>query len=205
MFALFRSATKQTGKPVRIIVGLGNPGSKYARTRHNVGFRVIDALVADTDSKAKLKKSKYFEGVQSLVGGRDVFFAKPAVFMNLSGIALRALVQNFRIGPESCLVVVDDIYLPVGKIRFRKDGSSGGHNGLQSIIDELGTSNFPRLRVGIGQSEEEKVDLADYVLSAFSSEEEKGINTAVDCARQACLTWIEEGGDAVMHRYNGTA
>lgn len=193
---------KQTEKSVRVIVGLGNPGKKYAQTRHNIGHWVIDALVADVGSKGKLKKKGNFEGVSISRNDCEVFFAKPAVYMNHSGIAVRELLEYFQIKPNLCLVVMDDIYLPVGKIRFRNSGSSGGHNGLQSVIDEIGTSDFPRLKVGIGHHGDKGEILTDYVLSCFPKEDVEPVQKAVEDAREACLAWLDKGPEVVMRRFN---
>ncbi|MFA5994909.1 MAG: aminoacyl-tRNA hydrolase [Patescibacteria group bacterium] len=152
---------------MKLIVGLGNPGKQYEKTRHNIGFRVLDEICDNWT----LQKS-----CQALICKNDtIIYAKPQTFMNLSGLAVKKLWQFYKIEIKDILVVYDDKDLPFGKLRFRTKGSSGGHNGMNSIIAELGTSEFPRLRIGIAPTDSQTIihDTADYVLAKFSKEEEK--------------------------------
>lgn len=184
----------------RLIVGLGNPGAKYAETRHNIGFRVVQAL-ADALS-TDLEKSRF----EALVGwadhrGETIGLALPLTYVNRSGQAVQPLLQQHDVQPHDLLVVVDDVNLSVGQLRLRPRGGSGGHNGLQDIADRLGTTDFPRLRIGIGD-DYPKGGQADYVLSPFDSEEEPIIERAVEEAVQASLTFVHDGVDTAMNRYN---
>ncbi|HID65408.1 MAG TPA: aminoacyl-tRNA hydrolase, partial [Aquificaceae bacterium] len=151
---------------IRLLVGLGNPGKEYEKTRHNVGFMVIDELVKS------LRAKKPSEEALSLVykiriGGKEVFLAKPLTYMNNSGAAVYNLLEEYGLSPEQMIVIYDDLDLPLGTIRLRLKGSSGGHKGVESIIKYIGTQNFPRLRIGIGRPKK-KEDVVKYVLSPFS-------------------------------------
>jgi len=170
---------------IRLLVGLGNPGKEYEKTRHNVGFMVIDELVKS------LRAKKPSEEALSLVykiriGGKEVFLAKPLTYMNNSGAAVYNLLEEYGLSPEQMIVIYDDLDLPLGTIRLRLKGSSGGHKGVESIIKYIGTQNFPRLRIGIGRPKK-KEDVVKYVLSPFSQEEEKVINQVIKKAVR-CLT-----------------
>ncbi len=167
-----------------------------------MGHWVINALVAEASPRPKLRKMKTVEGVTVCRAGLDVFLAKPRVYMNHSGAAIRDVLDCLKIQPSSCLVILDDVYLPVGKIRFRDSGSSGGHNGLQSVIDAIETSSFPRLRIGIGREEVEGDRLSDYVLSCFPQEDSDAVDKSIQLACQAAWTWIEAGSEAVMRGFN---
>lgn len=185
--------------PSRLIVGLGNPGPEYENTRHNVGFRVVDAL-AD-----RLRVSFAREhGAQVGWGqykNRRLGLAKPLTFMNRSGDAVAPLCEHNDLGPEALIVVVDDLNLPVGTIRLRPNGSSGGHNGLESVAQHLGTTEFPRLRIGIG-SDFGNGEQVDYVLSPFTAEQEPDVETAIEDAAEAILTTVREDLDTAMNRFN---
>ncbi|MEX0747158.1 MAG: aminoacyl-tRNA hydrolase [Rhodothermales bacterium] len=184
----------------RLIIGLGNPGPEYERTRHNIGFQVADALA----EKARITFTR--ERGDVLLGwgrirGYSFGLAKPQTFMNRSGKAVLTLVQRHGLETQEMLVVVDDINLPPGTIRIRPRGSAGGHNGLQDIIDALATDDFPRLRFGIG-SDFSPGRQAEYVLSPFSDEERPLVEEALLRARDAALTFVSDGVVTAMNRFN---
>jgi PTH1 family peptidyl-tRNA hydrolase len=186
-----------------LIVGLGNPGKDYAHTRHNVGFRALDIL-ADKLS-CKVDKGK-FQGLygQATYGGRKIFLLKPQTYMNLSGRSVLQLSAYFNIPPQRIIVLFDDISLVPGRLRVRADGSAGGHNGIKSIIAEVGSQDFPRVKIGVGGKAHPEQDLADHVLSGFSSLEEKALASALDRAADAALCIIEKGVPETANRYNGS-
>ena len=186
-----------------LIVGLGNPGKDYAHTRHNVGFRALDIL-ADKLS-CKVDKGK-FQGLygQAAYGGRKIFLLKPQTYMNLSGRSVLQLSAYFNIPPQRIIVLFDDISLVPGRLRVRADGSAGGHNGIKSIIAEVGSQDFPRVKIGVGGKAHPEQDLADHVLSGFSSLEEKALVSALDRAADAALCIIEKGVPETANRYNGS-
>ena len=185
-----------------MIVGLGNPGSQYEKTRHNVGFRAMDLLAADLHTKIDRLK---FKALTRLVTrqGQKILLVQPQTYMNLSGAAVSALATYYKVKPERILVIFDDISLPVGRIRIRKDGSAGGHNGIKSIIQSLGTDQFPRVKVGVGAKPHPDYDLADWVLSKFSAQEEKALGPALENAAKAALTVLDEGTEKAASAYNG--
>ena len=187
---------------MKVVVGLGNPGPKYAGTRHNVGFDVADYLAAAPGC------SPFRERFEALVaeakeGGEAVLLVKPLTFMNLSGRAVRAVLDFYKLGPDALLVVCDDINLPLGKLRLRAKGSHGGQNGLRNIQDQLGTDGYARLRIGVGQPN--PGEAVDHVLSRFRPAERTSVQDAVALAAQAVLTWIAGGTAAAMNRFNGPA
>ena len=185
-----------------LIVGLGNPGKQYEHTRHNCGFRAID-LLADALS-CKVDKGK-FQGLygQAVCNGTKVFLLKPQTYMNLSGRSVLQLSAYYGIPPQRIIVLFDDISLEVGRLRCRADGSAGGHNGIKSIIAELGSQDFPRVKIGVGGKPHQDADLADWVLSGFSAQEEKALQTALDNAGKAALCIIERGVGEASNRFNG--
>lgn len=185
-----------------LIVGLGNPGKQYEHTRHNCGFRAIDQL-ADALS-CKVDKGK-FQGLygQAVYNGTKVFLLKPQTYMNLSGRSVLQLSAYYGIPPQRIIVLFDDISLEVGRLRCRADGSAGGHNGIKSIIAELGSQDFPRVKIGVGGKPHQDADLADWVLSGFSAQEEKALQTALDSAGKAALCIIERGVGEASNRFNG--
>ena len=185
-----------------LIVGLGNPGKEYTHTRHNCGFRAIDALAEHLG--CKIDKSK-FQGLygQTDYHGSRVYLLKPLTFMNLSGRSALQLSAYFNIPPQRIIVLFDDISLPVGRLRVRANGSAGGHNGIKSLISELGSSEFPRVKIGVGGKPEPERDLADWVLSPLSDSEEKQLVTALDNAGKAALCIIESGVQDAANHYNG--
>ncbi len=182
-----------------IVVGLGNPGPLYCDTRHNIGFMVVEELAADLGIELVKKEASYVWG-----GGRlndtDVVIAEPMTFMNRSGLAVKELLERFGLRPSSLIVVYDDCDLPAGRIRIRKRGGSGGHRGVSSIIEELGTEEFTRLRMGIGRPEEGA--LRDYVLAPFKEEELEGVKRAIKRGAEAIKAIIVQGVDRAMNLYN---
>ena len=185
-----------------MLVGLGNPGPKYARSRHNVGFRAVDALCEQQRCRCDRLRLKALTGFCEL-GGQKVLLVKPMTYMNLSGQAVRPLADYYKIPPERILVIFDDISLPVGRLRVRPDGSAGGHNGVKSLIAELGTQDFPRVKVGVGAKPHPDYDLADWVLSSFSSQEEKLLAPTLERALLAAEAVIAEGTTRAMNQFNG--
>ena len=187
---------------MKLIVGLGNPGKQYDRTRHNVGFLVCDALVR-YDENGWMSGQGPFEISRSpFQKCSGVAIVKPMLFMNESGRAVKAALDQFQVASDQCLVVVDDVNLPVGTIRFRNQGSAGGHHGLESIIEVLGTANFSRLHIGIGTTNLSGQDLTGYVLDEFSEKEWQLIVPHIERARDACLEWVQSDAQTVMQRYN---
>ncbi len=184
----------------RLIVGLGNPGAEYEATRHNVGFRVVDAIAEAHGISLRREPSNALTGWGS-IRGRAFGLCKPLTYMNRSGSAVLNVLRRTGIKPGDMLVVVDDINLEPGVVRVRPQGSAGGHNGLQDIIDSLGTDAFPRLRIGIG-SDFRRGKQADYVLSPFSQSELPVIEEALLKARDAAVEFVTEGIVQVMNRYN---
>ena len=191
------------GNDAWLIVGLGNPGKEYERTRHNAGFRAID-LLADKLG-CKIDKGK-FQGIYGQVNykGSKLYLLKPLTYMNLSGRSVLQLSAYFHIPPERIIVLFDDISLEPGRLRIRADGSAGGHNGIKSIIAELGNQNFPRVKIGVGAKAHPEQDLADHVLSNFSALEEKALVSALDRAADAALCIMERGVPETANRYNGS-
>lgn len=184
---------------MKLIVGLGNPGPAYAGTRHNVGFDVIDVLAARVGIDLSAEK---FHGRCSTgeVAGQRIGLLKPMTYMNRSGRSVQAAVAFYKLEPSALLVVSDDLALPLGRLRMRAGGSSGGHNGLQDIIDRLGTDQWSRLRIGIGESAGNAVD---YVLGRLTVEEEDVMRRARQHAAEAVLCWLEFGTELTMTRFNG--
>lgn len=184
-----------------LIVGLGNPGKQYENTRHNVGFDAIDVLVDEyrIPSSGKQHKAMYGKG---MIEGQKVILAKPLTYMNLSGEAVRAMVDYYKIDPETeLLVIFDDISLAPGNIRIRKKGSAGGHNGIKSIITHLGTQNFQRIKVGVGEKPK-NWDLADYVLGTFSKDDRKLVDEALERTAKAAALIVQGEIDEAMNLYN---
>ena len=186
-----------------LIVGLGNPGKDYERTRHNCGFRAVDLLAGKLG--CKIDKGK-FQGLygQTMYNGRKLMLLKPQTYMNLSGRSVLQLSAYFNIPPQQIIVLFDDISLEPGRLRVRPDGSAGGHNGIKSIIQELGSQAFPRVKIGVGAKPNPNYDLADWVLSTFSANEEKALAVSVDNAAKAALAIIDRGVPEAANRYNGS-
>lgn len=185
-----------------MIVGLGNPGRQYDKTRHNVGFRTLDLLASQFGIKIDKAKCKSLLGTAT-VDGEKLLLVKPQTYMNNSGQAVLLASQFYKISPEHIIVLSDDISLPIGKIRVRAEGSAGGHNGLKSIIAELGSQAFPRVRIGVGEKPHPDYDLADWVLSNFSAQEEKLLAPAIDNAAGAVTELIRNGVQSAAAAYNG--
>ena len=186
-----------------LIVGLGNPGKEYAHTRHNAGFRALDVLADKLGYK--VDKLKY-QGLYCQVNydGKKVFLLKPQTYMNLSGRSVLQLSAYYNIPPQRIIVLFDDISLVPGRLRIRGDGSAGGHNGIKSIISEVGSQDFPRVKIGVGGKAHPDQDLADHVLSGFSAKEEKDLKSALERAADAALTIMDKGIAEAANRYNGS-
>jgi peptidyl-tRNA hydrolase, PTH1 family len=184
---------------LKLIVGLGNPGRAYANTRHNVGFQVIDTLAKSHHIKVIRRYCRALVGVAT-ISGEEVILAKPQTFMKLPGQAVGEISRKQRIDPSEILVIYDDMDLPPGKLRIRLGGSSGGHKGMRSIIDHLGTKDFPRIRIGIGRHNGEAVD---HVLSRFTRAELQLVRPAIQSAAEAIEVMLEEGIEPAMNRFNG--
>ena len=184
-----------------LIVGLGNPGPEYAKTRHNCGFRALDILAQKLG--CKVDKGK-FEGLygQTTYEGHKLYLLKPLTYMNLSGRSVLQLSAYFNIPPQRIVVIFDDISLDIGRLRIRSNGSAGGHNGIKSIISQLGSQDFPRVKVGVGAKPNLDFDLADWVLSAFSASEEKSLQAALDRAADAALCIVSQGTMEAANRFN---
>ena len=198
-FGVPQVCTPAHGGQVKVVVGLGNPGEQYAKTRHNVGWMTLDRL-ADRAGWAGRGRTRDASAVaQGRYRGLDLVLAKPLTFMNDSGIAVRKLIARERAPLHEVLVVTDDFSLPFGKMRFREGGSHGGHNGLRSIIDELNTEAFPRLRIGIG---EPGLDAVDHVLSVFRPDERQRLDELLDAAADAVEAWAREGVSKAANRFN---
>ena len=184
---------------MKILVGLGNPGQKYSNTRHNVGFMVIDRLARQLGMECTQRK---FQALfcKKTVKEEELVLLKPQTFMNLSGIAVKEVVDMYKCLPQDVMAVCDDLDLPPGKLRVRRSGGSGGHRGLESIAAKLGTRNFSRLKIGIGRPA--VGDPGDYVLSAFLQQEESAISEAIENACLALQTWLFDGIDVCMNTFN---
>ena len=183
------------------IIGLGNPEKKYDKTRHNIGFDVIDELASQMGVQVNTKRHKALCGVGQ-IGSEKVILVKPQTYMNLSGESVRAVMDFYKLDPtKDIIVIADDISLPTGKIRIRAKGSAGGHNGIKNIIAYLGTQEFPRIKVGVG-AKPPKMDLADYVLSRFGAEEQKIMDEAFGEAAEAAVMMMTTGAERAMNHYN---
>lgn len=190
------------GGPVSwIVVFLGNPGPKFAGTRHNVGFMTADKCEAATGARIQKAKDKALTA-RVEVAGAGVLLMKPQTFMNLSGDAVGPAAQFYKVPPEHVIVVSDDVSLPVGKLRVRSKGSAGGHNGLKSIISALGTEAFPRVKVGVGAPPHPDYEMVDWVLGSFKNQDAETIDAAVARAWEAVVCYIEKGPEAAMNQFN---
>ena len=187
-------------RPSGIIVGLGNPGQEYAETRHNAGFWCVDRI-ADTHAITFQRKNRSALIGEGHIETNRVVLAKPRTFVNRSGSAVVYLLSRYRVSPQSLLVIYDDVDLPLGTIRLRPDGSAGGHKGMTSIIDEIGTQAFPRLRIGIGRPPA-GIDQIEHVLGAMSADEKKMAEQAISLAAEAAVSVLTEGLTAAMNRFN---
>ena len=183
-----------------VIAGLGNPGREYEGTRHNVGFMTLDALADKYNIDVREKAFKGLIG-KGVIEGNKVILVKPQTYMNLSGECIRQVMDYYKVDPSEFIVIYDDISLVPGGIRIRKKGSAGGHNGIKNIIAHLGTQEFPRVRIGVGEKPA-RMDLADYVLGHFSAEEKKIMEQAVKEAADAVCEIVSEGIDKAMNDHN---
>lgn len=189
---------------MKLIIGLGNPGFRYRNTRHNIGFMVLDRIAKDFCIKIKGKIFAHSLCGKGMIDNKDVMLVKPTTYMNLSGRALGEIIEELDIHLKDLLVIMDDIDLPLGRMRLRPKGSSGGHKGLHSIIEELGSEDFPRLRVGI-KAHKKEGDLKDYVLSPFKRTERNTLCDLIERCSLCVKTWISEGIEAAMSRFNPTS
>ncbi len=186
---------------MKLIVGLGNPGSEYRDTRHNVGFMVADALAERWRVAGGWREKFDALHVKAMVGEESVVLAKPLTYMNLSGQAVAGLAGFYKIDPADVFIVTDDVALPLGRLRARREGGAGGHNGLKSIIQSLGTQAFPRMRVGVGRGDSRR-DLADHVLGRFDADERDTVSAAVLRAADASELFLSDGIERVMNAFN---
>ncbi len=184
---------------MKIVVGLGNPGREYDQTRHNVGWMVLDRLAERAGWTGHARARDAAASVHGRYDGLDLMFVKPTTFMNLSGVAVRKVLARQRAPLGELLVVVDDFDLPLGRLRLRAEGSAGTHNGLRSIVGELGTQKFARLRVGIGEPSRAAID---HVLSRFTAPERKVLDEVLDAAADAVVDWAREGSARAANRWN---
>lgn len=198
-----RFFTRNSKSPLDFIVaGLGNPGSDYDKTRHNAGFMALDALAKFCGSDVTQKRFQALTARVTLDGAR-LLLMKPQTFMNLSGNAVGAAASFFKVPPERIIVLCDDISLPLGKIRVRGDGSAGGHNGLKSIIAQLGSESFPRVKIGIGGAENHDDKLVNWVIGRFSAGEYKVVQAAAEGASDAVRIIIKDGFEKAANLFNG--
>ena len=186
---------------MKLIVGLGNPGPEYRDTRHNVGFNVVDELVNRWRIQDLWREKFDALHIKTMRGDDGVIVSKPLTFMNLSGRAVAAIAGFYKIDPADVFVIVDEVALPLGRLRARRDGGAGGHNGLKSIIEHLGTNAFPRMRVGVGRGDNQR-DLADHVLGRFEPSERDTVSAAVLRAADATEAFLSEGIERVMNAFN---
>lgn len=184
-----------------MVVGLGNPGPEYAGTRHNMGFRLVDELAYRLKVPVSKPLFKALTG-RALVSGKAVILAKPMTYMNLSGNSVAALMNWYKISAAGLVVVYDDVDLPPGKIRVRPRGGHGGHRGMESIIERLGSSDFARVRVGVGRPPHPEYDVADWVLGRLTGEEEALAGQALERAADAVMTLVSQGTEEAMNRFN---
>lgn len=201
---IFSQIEEESPEPdgrIRLVVGLGNPGPEYDRTRHNIGFELADRLAAERDLSWK-RERKFRARVAS--GGSSLVLAKPLTYMNESGNAVARLARFHKLDPDQVLVLYDDVSLPVGRFRFRANGSAGGHNGIKSIIAYLGTDAFPRLKIGIGTAGEQ-AGLVDHVLGRFQPEEWEELEKVLAIAADGVNCALSAGLDAAMNRFNSKA
>ena len=185
---------------MKLIVGLGNPTKEYENTRHNIGFIAIDALSEEYHIPVESLRHKALIG-KGAIEGQRVILAKPVTYMNLSGEAVRAISDYYKIPSEDIIIIFDDTTLDVGRMRIRKKGSAGGHNGIKSIIAHLGTMEFPRIKIGIGAKREGQ-DLADYVLSRFPKEEKEALGQVLEDVKKAVALMVWDDIEEAMNQYN---
>ncbi len=199
---LERERREKEGGPIEFIVaGLGNPGVKYENTRHNAGYMVIDRIAEQNSFKIDSVKFHSLVG-QANIGSHRILFMKPTTFMNNSGEAVGEAARFYKIAPENVIIISDDISLPVGKIRTRRKGTHGGHNGLKSIEAHLGSTMYPRIKVGVGEKPHPDYDLADWVLGKFLESDKKELSSAVEKAAEALKLVLDGKFDEAMSKYN---
>ena len=186
---------------MRIIIGLGNPGKDYEKTRHNAGFRVIDLLCEKYEIQTTRMKFHSMIG-EGRIAGEKVLLVKPTTYMNNSGQAVREIVSYYQLEPKDIVVFSDDIDIPFGTLRIKRKGSAGGHNGLKSVIYHLQSDEFPRIKLGVGKKREGE-DLADFVLGRFSQNEQEVMDTLIEMATESLEVLIKDGEDKAMSEYNG--
>lgn len=184
-----------------IIVGLGNPTREYAATRHNIGFDAVTRIADDYNMALDTRKHKALCG-RGYIAGQKVILAQPQTYMNLSGESVRELMDYYKVNAQEIIIIYDDISLDVGKLRIRKKGSAGGHNGIKSIISHIGTQEFMRIRIGVGDKPR-GFDLADYVLGRFPGEEQETVREALGKASKACEVIVTNGIEEAMNQFNG--
>lgn len=201
MFGNLSSRRSAYGSPEFLVAGLGNPERKYTLTRHNSGFLCVDELAEKENFKINKLKFKAVIA-DTVISSHRVIVMKPQTYMNLSGEAIRQAADFYKIPPEKIIVIFDDISLDVGKLRIRRKGTDGGHNGIKSIIGCLGSTNFPRIKLGVGKKPHPDYDLADWVLSEFKKEEAPLLKDAIDKACEAVKLIIDGQIDEAMNRYN---
>jgi PTH1 family peptidyl-tRNA hydrolase len=194
---------------VRLIAGLGNPGAKYAGNRHNIGFMCLDHFARE-NSLSFTRSSSQAKIAEGRIAGHDIILAKPQTFMNNSGVSVGGLVRKFKVKFENMIIVHDDLDLPLGRIRIRLGGSSGGHNGINSIVQHIGNQEFVRVRVGIGRPNGQETgkngedDVINHVLGDFSSEEKAIMQEVIPCVSKVIQCLLETGLTEAMNKYNGT-
>ena len=193
---------KSSGPVSWLIVFLGNPGPKYECTRHNAGFMTADAMAKKLGVSINKLRFKALTA-SAEINGEKVLLMKPQTFMNLSGEAVGEAARFYKVPPEHVIVVSDEVSLPLGKLRVRPKGSAGGHNGLKSIIAHLGSDAFPRVRLGVGAPPHPDYDMADWVLSVFRNQDLEDMLSASDRAAEAVITYITDGPERAMNKYNG--
>lgn len=184
-----------------MIVGLGNPGLEYEKTRHNIGFMAMDALCEKYECECKKMKFSAYMG-DTVIGNKRVLLLKPQTYMNNSGTAVGEAARFYKIAPENILVMYDDISLEPGIIRIRRKGSAGGHNGIKDIIEVLGSDNFPRIKIGVGAKPHPEYDLKDWVLGKFKTEDKDKVQTSLDNTVKAVNELLSRGIDSAMNKYS---
>lgn len=201
MFGRLNKSGKTVGTPEFLVVGLGNPDKKYTLTRHNSGFLCVDELAEKHGFKINKLKFKALIA-DTVINSHRVIVMKPQTYMNLSGEAVREAVNFYKIPPENVIVIFDDISLDVGKLRIKRKGSDGGHNGIKSIVSCISSSNFPRIKLGVGKKPHPDYDLAAWVLSEFKKDEAKPLKEAIDNACDALLLMLDGKIDEAMNKFN---
>ena len=197
MFDRFRTSQGVTW----LVVFLGNPGAKYNGTRHNAGFMAADAMAKELNVAINKLRFKALTATVT-IGGEKVLLMKPQTYMNLSGEAVGQAAKFYKISPERIIVVSDEVAMPIGKLRIRKSGSAGGHNGLKDIIRHLGTQDFPRIRMGVGAAPHPDYDMADWVLSTFKNKDAEDMQDLAERVSKAVQCYVTEGPDRAMNKFN---